>query len=98
MRKKIKVEIIEESLWDRLPQHVKDEINGIINSKPKEMVEVVRCKECKRRGIVYECPMCYTEDWYDEDEGYDSWDVDKTIDDGFCHCGEKMAAEVTDEQ
>ena len=41
MRKKIKVKIIEESLWDRLPQHVKDEINGIINSKPKEMVEVV---------------------------------------------------------
>lgn len=41
MKKKIKVKIIEESLWDRLPQHVKDEINGIINSKPKEMVEVV---------------------------------------------------------
>lgn len=38
MKEKI---ITEESLWDRLPQHVKDEINSIINSKPKEMVEVV---------------------------------------------------------
>ncbi len=43
MRKKIKVKIITESLWDRLPQYVKDAING----KPKEMVEVVPCKECK---------------------------------------------------
>ena len=35
MKEKIKVKIIEESLWDRLPQHVKDEINSIINAKPK---------------------------------------------------------------
>ena len=40
------------------------------------------------------CPMCYTEDSYDEDYGYDYWDVDKTVDDGFCHCGEKVDAEV----
>lgn len=58
-----------------------------------DAVEVVRCKECKHRGIVRECPMCYTEDSYDEDYGYDYWDVDKTTDDGFCHCGE-MDAEV----
>lgn len=59
-----------------------------------DAVEVVRCKDCKHRGIVRECPMCYTEDSYDEDYGFDYWDVDKTVDEGFCHCGEKMDAEV----
>ena len=54
---------------------------------------VVRCRDCKHRGIATECPMCYTEDSYDEDYGYDYWDVDKTVDDGFCHCGE-VDAEV----
>ena len=58
-----------------------------------DAVEVVRCKDCKHRGIANECPMCYTEDSYDEDYGYDYWDVDKTVDDGFCHCGE-VDAEV----
>lgn len=58
-----------------------------------DAVEVVRCKDCKHRGISDECPMCYTEDSYDEDYGYDYWDVDKTEDDGFCHCGE-VDAEV----
>ena len=56
-----------------------------------DAVEVVRCKDCKHRGIVSECPMCYTEDSYDEDYGYDYWDVDKTVDEGFCHCGEADA-------
>ena len=59
-----------------------------------DAVEVVRCKDCKHRGIVSECPMCYTEDSYDDDYGYEYWDVDKTVDEGFCHCGEKAAAEV----
>jgi hypothetical protein len=65
-----------------------------INSTPTvDAVEVVRCRDCKRRGIAGKCPMCYTEDAYDEDYGYDYWDVDKTVDDGFCHCGEKWDAE-----
>lgn len=59
-----------------------------------DAVEVVRCRDCKHRGIAGECPMCYTEDYYDEDDGYDYWDVDKTVDDGFCHCGEKVDTEV----
>lgn len=60
-----------------------------------EYAEVVRCRDCKHRGSVdYKCPMCYTEDSYDEESGYDCWDVDKTVDEGFCHCGEKMDAEV----
>lgn len=62
-----------------------------------DAVEVVRCKDCKHRGIVTECPMCYTEDSYDDDYGYDYWDVDKTVDDGFCHCGE-MDTEVEDHE
>lgn len=68
----------------------------VIKSAPSvDAVEVVRCKDCKHRGIVTECPMCYTEDSYDEDYGYDYWDVDKTVDEGFCHCGE-VDAEVQD--
>ena len=47
-REKIKVKIITESLWNRLPQYVRDEING----KPREMVEVVPCKECKWHGYL----------------------------------------------
>ena len=53
----------------------------------------MRGRDCKHRGIVTECPMCYTEDSYDEDYGYEYWDVDKTVDEGFCHCGE-VDAEV----
>lgn len=72
-----------------------DDIADAFKNAPcVDAVEVVRCKDCKHRGIVSECPMCYTEDSYDEDYGYDYWDVDKTVDDGFCHCGEKWDAEV----
>lgn len=63
--------------------------------KAPDMVEVVRCKDCKHRGFVHECPMCYEDGSYDEDYGYDYWDVDKTTDDGFCHCGE-IDSEVED--
>jgi hypothetical protein len=69
------------------------EIADMINEAPAVDAEVVRCKDCMHRGIVSECPMCYTEDSYDEDYGYDYWDVDKTVDEGFCHCGE-VDAEV----
>ena len=56
-----------------------------------DAVKVVRCRDCKHRGIVCKCPMCYEDGYYDEDYGYDYWDVDKTTDDGFCHCGEIYA-------
>lgn len=71
-------------------------LHEIETSPTIDAVEAVRCKDCKHRGIVTECPMCYTEDSYDDDYGYDYWDVDKTVDDGFCHCGE-MDAEVQDD-
>lgn len=73
---------------------IRKALREIETSPTVDAVEVVRCKDCKRRGIACECPMCYTEDSYDEDYGYDYWDVDKTVDDGFCHCGEKVDAEV----
>ena len=71
-----------------------DAVIGAIETVPTiDAVKVVRCKDCKHRGFAGECPMCYTEDAYDEDYGYDYWDVDKTVDEGFCHCGEKWDME-----
>ena len=29
---------------------------------------VIFCKDCKYRGLDIECPMCYEEDYYDEEE------------------------------
>lgn len=101
-RDKIRLEVVPRyGLGVPVPdQHGQAMVGGIrkalreIETSPTvDAVEVVRCKDCKHRGIVSECPMCYTEDYYDEDDGYDYWDVDKTIDDGFCYCGE-MDAEV----
>lgn len=70
----------------------KKSVIGTLDDLPTiDAVEVIRCKDCKHRGFAGECPMCYTEDAYDEDYGYDYWDVDKTTDEGFCHCGERDA-------
>lgn len=33
---------------------------------------IVFCKDCKYRGSYIECPMCYEEDHYDEEEE-DGW-------------------------
>lgn len=59
-----------------------------------DAVEVVRCKDCKHRGFAGECPMCYTEAFYDGDLVCDGGYVDGTVDEGFCHCGEKRDTEV----
>jgi hypothetical protein len=57
-----------------------------------DMVPVVRCKDCKHRGNVDECPMCYSQEYeFDEGDGYmcsGSVDHDNTHDDGFCDKGE----------
>ena len=73
---------------------IRKALREIETSQTVDAVEVVRCRDCKHRGFAGECPMCYTEDFYNEDYGYDYWDVDKTVDEGFCHCGEKWDAEV----
>lgn len=53
-------------------------------------VEVVRCKDCRRRGTAYECPLRQL--MHTEAEGYHY--VDKTTDDGFCSFGERKGAEA----
>lgn len=50
-----------------------------------DAVEVVRCKECWKRGNERECPMCH-----EEFDGCDYCTIDYTSDDGFCHMGKKM--------
>ena len=90
--------ISRSALLDFAHNHIGGTVdcNDIARFPAVDAVEVVRCRDCKHRGIVTECPMCYTEDSYDDDYGYDYWDVDRTVDDSFCHCGE-MDAEVKHE-
>ena len=79
MKEKIKVKIIEESLWDRLPQHVKDEINSIINAKPKELVEVVYGKNISKSGFL--CSIC----------GFGDFDGFREYKPNYCpNCGADM--------
>lgn len=54
-----------------------------------DAVPVVRCVECIHRCTDC-CPMCHEEYYYDEDDGGDWVTRDMTVDDGFCHKGEKM--------
>lgn len=56
--------------------------------KEKDMVSVVRCKECKHRHR-FDCPM-YAEEWFTVDlYDRDFRVIDETQDDGFCYCGER---------
>ena len=48
-----------------------------------DAVPVVRCKECRRRYDVDECPMCVL-----HRDGY----FEYTADDGFCDRGERRVA------
>lgn len=65
-------------------------VHHIIHELPTiDAVEVVRCKDCKHRQTD-ECPMLHDDDYYDEDDGWDSITFDYTKDDGFCHKGAKM--------
>ena len=59
------------------------EIADLIDEVPAvDAVEVVRCKDCAKRGAPDECPMCYHKSsaWYP---------CDNTEDDGFCNEGRK---------
>lgn len=53
-----------------------------------DAVPVVRCRDCKHRG-GYHCPMYHTETSFDDLDGFDEYNVDKTDGDGFCHRGER---------
>lgn len=57
-----------------------------------DAVPIVRCRECKKRGHDWECPLCWME-WHEDKTrpGVGHFEKkDNTTDDGFCHMGAKM--------
>lgn len=62
------------------------------NAPTIDVVPVVRCKDCWKRG-GYQCPMYHTETCLDDLDGFDDYNVDRTDDDGFCHLGERWEGE-----
>lgn len=58
-----------------------------------DVAPVVRCCECKYR-CTQTCPMYHTEICLDDLDGFDSYDTDRTDDDGFCHLGARMDGEA----
>lgn len=76
--------------------YVDNESFGYLLAKLKtlpaaDVVEVVRCKDCKYRNEA-ECPMYHEEDIEWDDDGYIERDTiyhDWTEDDGFCERGER---------
>lgn len=68
-----------------------DALYRVKTAPTADVVEAVRCKDCKRRE-TFDCPMYYEEriDW--DDDGYTETDIlvtDNTTDDGYCNCGVK---------
>jgi hypothetical protein len=57
-----------------------------------DVAPVVRCYECKYR-CTQTCPMYHTEICLDDLDGFDSYDTDRTDDNGFCHLGARMDGE-----
>lgn len=55
-----------------------------------DAAEVVRCKDCKRRGTSYECPFRHL--MHTEGKGYHY--VDMTTDAGYCSFGERKEVET----
>ncbi len=66
---------------------------SIIQSIPEvDAVEVVRCKDCKWRFNVGECPMCH----YANDDPSDMRFTDRTTDYRFCWAGERRHEDAND--
>lgn len=55
-------------------------ISDVMNAPAADVVEVTRCKDCRRRYDADECPMCYL---------IQGEHQDYTADDGFCDRGER---------
>lgn len=58
-----------------------------------DVAPVVRCYECKYR-CTQTCPMYHTEICLDDLDGFDSYDTDRTDDNGFCYLGARMDGEA----
>ena len=54
----------------------------------KRGLPLIYCWQCQHRGSDISCPMCYCEDYYDEDVGVDFIIIDKTTEFDFCSYGE----------
>lgn len=61
--------------------------------KPVEAEPVVRCKDCKHRGKLAMCPLCWSE-WVETDNGGYYERYDETNDYGFCEKGKRQEAET----
>ena len=72
-----------------------DPLTGVYkrNIAEADKAEPVRCRDCVWRGNERKCPMCH-EEWFDDlFDGFDSISIDKTTDEGFCHCGARTGGE-----
>lgn len=66
-------------------------LKDIATSPVEDLVPVIRCKDCIRRGTL-DCSMYYEEEVSWEEDGYvevDYFPHDVTSDDGFCNLGER---------
>lgn len=79
------VEVHKE--WAAMAMGVAECLDVVRKLSAIDAVEVVRCKECERRGDPGECPMCFFS------EG--DWD-DYTNDNGFCERGERREENAAD--
>jgi hypothetical protein len=59
-----------------------------------DAVEVVRCKDCKHRGMEGACPKCF--EVYVDDDWYDWYTFDNAKDEGFCDRGERRDENAAD--
>lgn len=67
-------------------EHYNAVVNKLIIEQPTvDVVEVVRCKDCKHRGMM-KCPM-FSFEYRERVDDYET--IDSTEDDGFCHWGER---------
>ena len=63
-------------------------IGNMFDPHPDD-VRVVRCEHCVHRGDHIVCPMCFEEQFFDRDCGYEYTINDRTEDRGYCHIGER---------
>lgn len=57
----------------------------------KDMVEVIRCKECKHYGGEWWIGACHLERW---GNGWVNYPAPTVTEDGFCAWGERKTAET----